>query len=47
MAKDMLYRDEKKDDQYQLKPIRINCAEEELQTVFPEKSVDLFIRYSP
>lgn len=43
MAKDMLFRDEKKDDQYPLKPVRIHCSEEDLQSVFPEKSVDLFI----
>jgi hypothetical protein len=45
MAKDMLYRDEKKDEKHELKPIRIQCSEEELHTVFPEKSIDLFIRY--
>lgn len=40
----MLYRDEKKDDLYKLKPIRICTSEDNLP--FEPKSIDLFIRYA-
>ena len=41
----MLYRDEKKDSNYKLKPVRINCSEDKISSVFPDKSIDLFVRY--
>jgi len=41
LAKDMLYRDEKKDEKYKLKPTRICCSEDNLP--FEKKSVDLVI----